>query len=143
VDIALAVAGVVGLFAPICPPCAIIGVAGAVGSVAMGVYKASTGRPEEGARDIILAAGGGLFGAASKIVKANTTITRIVTALTKPANSTRVWARAERKAEKWVTRASTGYGALSTAYGVYQVANKQPTQYSAGQNVAPGRLKFF
>ncbi|WP_435744000.1 PA14 domain-containing protein [Microbacterium sp. PMB16] len=85
-------AGVVGLFALVCAVCAVIGAVGAVASVAMGAYKVSSGRPE-GLIDIAAGLAGGVFGAATRLLKVGSKVNRTVTAVTKPLGSTRAHSR--------------------------------------------------
>lgn len=116
IDVALGVAGVVALFAPICPPCAVIGLAGAVAGFAFGAYKAATGR-REGFADMFLSLGGGIIGTAGKLLRSGAAAQRTVIATTRPTSSNRNWSRQITTSNR-VRMTASAWGVGATGYGI-------------------------
>ncbi|MCV0336049.1 hypothetical protein [Microbacterium sp.] len=92
-------AAVVGLFALVCAVCAVIGAVAAMATVAMGVYKVSTGRPE-GVLDIATGLAGGVFAVAGRAIKVGGNVLRGLAKTNKSGNTLRDHSRFSSRAGK-------------------------------------------
>lgn len=121
-------AAVVGLFALVCAVCAIIGAVAGVATVAMGMYKVSTGRPE-GVIDIATGLTGGIFGVASRLFRAGSNAIRGVAQVTKakPYITSRIHSRIYQLGSS-VESAAVAFGVLDIFRGAASYITQRSQQ---------------